>query len=620
MVTSSWFAAALGVVGFIITTNEAVGTPEHPFPSTPSHDLHNYHDRPGPTKYSGVLSECAKRADHTRSGNWTEFDCTHPVFVDFSYYTPSEQWKQLNADAAWRDVVRIWKETEKGHMSFIESVTDTLKVLDSNCGEIGTGSCLPQDCPRGADGSFSGPAAQLIWNSLVEVHHYYEMYYNAFDVFTRISSTVLEELEKEFAPISPEQDTEKWLFVLTDLFSLGTLSTAGPFIKTDLKERPYFFQKSSLLENPKDITIILIGNNPSIAHDMLDGDKPSWVLSPANFSDYMGQVTFGWGHVASHALAELFSGTEEGLETLWSTISNGKLADGAFETGGPQFGNAHNEIRPNVQKKFFGFVIPALWKVSQTYTFIIDSGYGCDEDRPLSNYLDDNTMNATGVCLEEKRYYLVYPNKGNKFSTPQGLESLPKEDLVKGSVRTWIHNGKENRGGFGEPIDKVTMENLIDADIMAPGFIRIPVCSAERAIQSWKIGKKGSNYFYPCDIPPGKNTCRESTFEDQTSDASPSIDDCLTIIKNIEGDASTDYTHQVVGKRHREILSFGSCSFGVEATKVHGNVNFVIGGQNAIDIIRDSIKRFSRDSKVGARGEMNCTGNIKDQPIKWGIY
>ncbi|KAH8423398.1 uncharacterized protein LDX57_001157 [Aspergillus melleus] len=614
MVTPSWFAAALGVVCLLITANAAVDTPEYRLPATSSDDD----------------LERLKQSVSTRYGNWTEFDCTHPMVVDRSGYTPSERWKQLNADAAWKDVVRIWKEIYEDQVSFMDSVTVTLKLGENaRCGDITSKSCDAKDCPRGADGPLSGPAAQLIWNSLAAVHSYHKNYYRALDEVGRVSSDALEDLEKEFGPIPPGQDTETRRLMLTDLLTLGFLSTAGPFINAELRGRPYFFQESSSLENPKDMAMKLIRRDINIAQEMLDGDAPWWMLSSqANFSEYMGMVTYGWGEVASLRLAELFSGTEEGLEDLWSMMSNGKLTYGAFEREPSKSGNAQDEIELYVDKTFFGYVIPAFWKVSKTYAFIIDSGYGCDDDRPLSNYLDARTMNATGVCLEEKRYYLVYPDKGSKFSTPPGLESLhkgkfgriTKEELVRGSVRTWINNGKENRGGFGDPIGKVTMKNLIDGDITAPGFIRIPVCSAERAFQFWKTGKKGSSDFYPCDIPPGKDTCRESTFEDQTSDASPSVEDCLTIIENIEGDASTDYTHQVVGKRHREILAFGSCAFGVEAIKVHGNVNFVIGGQNVIDIIRDSIKRFNRDGKVGAKGEMKCNGNIKDQPVKWGIY
>lgn len=108
---------------------------------------------------------------------------------------------------------------------------------------------------------------------------------------------------------------------------------------------------------------------------------------------------------------------------------------------------------------------------------------------------------------------------------------------------------------------------------------------------------------------------------DQTSDASPKIGDCRQIILNIQDDGSTDWTTQVVGKNQREIASHASCHFGVEATKVDGNVNFVVGGQDVIDIINDAIAQFgNKDGLVGSKGEMSCNGNVHDQAVSWGIY
>ncbi|KAH7126534.1 putative necrosis-inducing factor-domain-containing protein [Dactylonectria estremocensis] len=165
-----------------------------------------------------------------------------------------------------------------------------------------------------------------------------------------------------------------------------------------------------------------------------------------------------------------------------------------------------------------------------------------------------------------------------------------------------------------------TVDDLIRLDITTPGSMRIPIRSPERAFQSWDTSTAGSSTYYPCDIPSGISDCGDSTFEDQTSDASPSVEDCRTIITNIEGDASTEWTTEVVGKNQREIASYGSCSFGVEATEVTGNVNFQVGGQDVIGIINLAIEKFGGSGKVGAKGDMGCNGNVKDQGVKWGIY
>ncbi|KAK8112402.1 hypothetical protein PG984_012928 [Apiospora sp. TS-2023a] len=57
------------------------------------------------------------------------------------------------------------------------------------------------------------------------------------------------------------------------------------------------------------------------------------------------------------------------------------------------------------------FTSEALTKVSETYDFIIDSGYASyDHDKLLGDYPDDDTMEAMGDCVDGRCYYLTYPN------------------------------------------------------------------------------------------------------------------------------------------------------------------------------------------------------------------
>lgn len=332
-------------------------------------------------------------------------------------------------------------------------------------------------------------------------------------------------------------------------------------------------------------------------------------------------------------------------------MRNGKLIEGKYETGEPDEKkyNDTSTLTTNFKQCIFGWSVPALWRESEAYIFIIDAGHACTRGNELGDYLKDETAEATGVCVDEKQYYIVCPKDGaekcdckiindhgscqnvcqdNTFSVPVELETLKngrfgritKEQLVKGSVPTWINNGKKNSAKPPDPEDQMTASNMIDVDVTTPGFVRIPVCSAERAYQSWDTTKKGSSENYPCDVPPGKNTCEDSSFVDQTTGASHLVVDCQTIIRNIEGNGSTDFTHQVVGHPHREILHYGTCAFGIEATKTDENVNFVVGGQDVIDIINDALDRFARDGKIGAKGNVNCNGNVKSQPIEWGVY
>jgi hypothetical protein len=622
-------------------------------------DLQKYHDVPAPSESwpfhkKVILAGDNPKVDHSRNGNWTEMDCTHEMIVDSTWYTPSDRWKSLNADAAWADVVRIWTNTDEARVgvSFMKSVSTTLHIgAEGGCGDLTDDSCIKKDCPNGANGDTSGPAAQLIWNSLVKVHMLHKDYHQTLFEATVLSSTALDDLENKFAPIPPEEDNT-WLLLLVDLLTLGTLGTTAPFFNTVLKKLPYFVEKASTLDNVKDTTMTLVGQGTTIAKDVISKDNAPWTPESQDaFSNYMGQVVAGWVEINSISLKRMFEGTEESIKVLEEIISNGKLIeDGLFEAEPPGLNDNSTyklDLLKNIQKCFFGYSIPALWQASKAYAFVVDAGHACG-GKELTDYLADDTMDATGACVDGQQYYLVYPDgdavecksicydagpcqsvcTDNKFSAPPGLSSLKDgnfgkittADLIKGSVRTWKQNGKANGGGSADPTDHGTIDNLMNVDVTTPGFMRIPVCSPERAFKSWDTAKAGSSDNYPCDLPPGKDTCGDSTFVDQTSDASPSVDDCLTIIKNIEGDASTDYTTEVVGKNQRKIAWYGSCAFGVEASKVNGNVNFVVGGQDVIDIINDAIKQFAKDGKIGAKGNMDCNGNVKTQSVLWGIY
>ncbi|KAH7028812.1 chitinase [Microdochium trichocladiopsis] len=609
-------------------------------------DLQQYHDVPKPATSWAQFKQMAlsgqdPKADLSRDDEWVKLDCSHELVRDESFKDVGTLWKGLNADAAWKDIKRIWKDNdEPAGLNFIESVKGNLKIEagGSSCNRIVGDNCNTDGCSKGMDGQYSGPAAMLIWNSLVTIRDMHKAFYDALYQNAATFATSLRDLENIFAPIPPEQDNT-WLLLLLDLVTLGTLAAAGPFFNNFLKQLPKF--AGTLGDNLKDTTMTLVGQSTTIAKDVLPSPKEhDWKVEDQDkFSNYMGQVIDGWTNATSLALGELMSGKPKALERLDKALAGGNLYPKAVEATGDD-----NELMRNIRKSFFGYAIPALWHASAAYPFIIDSGYGCDARNPISDYVDEETQEKTGWCDKgtNRLYYLVSPEGEaydcgdggclkRKFSAPKGVDSLgdrfgglTKDDIIKGSVRTYRHSGDKNNGGlnFANTDDPTTISDLLAVDVTTPGFIRLPVCSPERAFQSWDTSpKKGASPNYPCDNPPGRDYCRDSTFEDQTSGASPLASDCRQIIRNIEGDGKTSWTIQVAGLRQREIVKYGGCALGVEATVANGNVDFEVGGQDVIDLLNDAIKKFeNRDGKIGAKGTMKCNGNIKDQNVKWGIY
>ncbi|KAL2127503.1 hypothetical protein VTI74DRAFT_10626 [Chaetomium olivicolor] len=626
-------------------------------------DLQKFNDPPKPAKdWASFIALAAngenpKEDTETNIGNWKSFNCKADAIAEWGSkkMTPSERWKALDADSAWREVISKWFKADKdNNMRFIESVQQTLKMGNKmGCWtmDMTYDHCHgPTECEKGLDEEKSGPAAQLIWDSLIQIHTMYHSYWDALRGMTGAFALGADDMEDTFAPI-PEPETNQWLNILIDILTIGTLTTAAPLFNGVLKQLPAFASETTY-NNAKDTTLNLIGQATTLAKDMLQSPEPdAWTPQEQNkFTSNMAQVIFGWMNVTELALGKLFNGDQDSIKLLGNAIANGQLIEGHRVQAPPKDTTA-SELNANVLKSFYGFSIPALWRRSKTYAFVLDSGAGC-EGNPASKYVSDDTAGKTAVCFEGRKYYLVHPDgdarpcecerttdmgpcqtvcRDNKFSMPTGADALGDpsrfggvslEDLVIGSVRTWRKNGKVNGGEAADPVgDGTAREDLLDQGIRAAGFVRLPVCSGDRAFQSWDTSSKGSSDNYPCDIPPGKDRCGDSTFEDRTSDASPLVSDCLQIIRNIEGDASTEFTHRITG--HREILSFGSCAFGIERTGgTGGAVEFKVGGQDVIDVINDAVKKYGGSGKVGARGVMSCDGTTVGTHVDvlWGIY
>ncbi|KAK4195986.1 family 18 putative glycoside hydrolase [Triangularia verruculosa] len=631
-------------------------------------DLQVFNDAPSPseswtgpsghiTMLSAGLDPKLNGSDMTPPGRWKTYDCTHPVITNLhTIGTPSYRWHALDTDTAWKEGIKLYKEIfrpqefmlmeafeEIFHLGASIKCTNFLKTGD-NCDNA-------VECSSGLDGPKSGPAAKLIFDALIYIHQmHHDLHTSLMDVNALLGSSV-DSMHDTFAPIPPPEDNDKWLKVLIDLLSFGTMTVAAPFFNSFLRTMPYFTPREGLLNNAKDVTMGMIGTTASVTKELLPSTgEGGWTPKHQNkFSKYLAEVVDGWSRAAENSLIHYFglAPTDAALDQLWSLIKDGQLSEGALPNGVKRLEPmSATELRDRVAKTIFGFGIPTLWRFSRSYAFILDSGADCNAHRPVSEYLSDSTMDRAGVCVNGRKYYLVMPDpsKDNvyecwgegacewaKFVLPPGISSLSeyggvtKEDLVIGSVNTWVANGRRNRADplAGSPniIDTNVQRDLFDLNIRIPGFMKLPVCSPERARQTWDTSSShGSSVNWPCDVPLGRSHCGDSTFEDQTNGGSPLVSDCLQIIRNIEDDGRTDWIHQVAGKPHREILSFGSCQFGIEATHIGLNIHFKVGGQDVIDIINDSVNRFGSSGRVAAKGVMGCTGSTNGQEVLWGIY
>ena len=114
-----------------------------------------------------------------------------------------------------------------------------------------------------------------------------------------------------------------------------------------------------------------------------------------------------------------------------------------------------------------------------------------------------------------------------------------------------------------------------------------------------------------------EDKCGASTFENQSSGASPWVIDCEHLIYNIRK-GGTWALH--AGKQH-QLAQYGSCAFGAQGDPM----DIWVGNGDIIDVVRDSISRFQTgDGKVGAKGTFGCravdVGGDGYVSVEWGIY
>ncbi|KAJ2992198.1 hypothetical protein NUW58_g2246 [Xylaria curta] len=131
------------------------------------------------------------------------------------------------------------------------------------------------------------------------------------------------------------------------------------------------------------------------------------------------------------------------------------------------------------------------------------------------------------------------------------------------------------------------------------------------------------------------NVCGDSTFNRETSSESPLVSDCQGMVDYLKS-RDTGWVFYGWDKEHLDSgyapAAFNAtCTFGVKPIDAN-NGPAVMALGDAIDVIRDSITKFSSDGHVGASGVMGCQvspgdadrladgGGTEERKFKWQIY
>lgn len=197
-------------------------------------DLEDYQDPPGGTaSWSGFMLQIKSGVDPweegSRTGNWTEQDCTGQGAADIHALTAQQRWDMLDCAHAWQDALDVWTQIDRpaNNLTFSESIANTYHVGEN----AGCANLLAEDncdsivvCTQ-AVGAGSGPAGYVLWNSLVMVHEAYKNFHAAlYEAAATALFPGFQAYENAFTPL-PDTSDGKVLQVMLDL--IGLLGAVG---------------------------------------------------------------------------------------------------------------------------------------------------------------------------------------------------------------------------------------------------------------------------------------------------------------------------------------------------------------------------------------------------------
>jgi hypothetical protein len=117
------------------------------------------------------------------------------------------------------------------------------------------------------------------------------------------------------------------------------------------------------------------------------------------------------------------------------------------------------------------------------------------------------------------------------------------------------------------------------------------------------------------------NDCGDSSFQNESSSGSPTVNDCLQIATNIAGGGT--WTVSTIGSPQHQLVQYGTCAFGVTWNGSNQASTYYIGNQDIIDLIHSSINMFQWNGLVGSKGVMNCKSDEEGASggnVLWGLY
>ncbi|KAH8881787.1 glycoside hydrolase [Thozetella sp. PMI_491] len=448
--------------------------------------------------------------------DWRKKTCDDPLMSNADQ-NQTARWIGLGADCALTETLAHWK-SNPGTFSFSNAASNYLHGRGSfECGKIQDHSnCdTTQTCDE-SHSLFPGPT--LLLNSFTNL---YELHANAYSGIQAAHDDIQDEigtLVSKFAPSLVEPDALK---IALDIFGMAYALFAAPMWNSVLKGISFFKSNGNTLGTLKDSVNGIVSNSLTLIKDSSAAGQA--ITTQDNVQATLGQLVTYIKNVMEESNEKMFSGNDDDVNTLKSLINLGQFVE-------PGPGLSNEEYETLLTYNLYATLIPRTWRLAPDpyYPFILTTGAACGTTNPLPDYVDDGEGNTAWACAEDGLLYYIMGAPGDDpfycydsgdgqgvgpcytdtFHPPPGVETLDgknwggvtREDLVVGAVNSWIHNGKKNGWTQADVTNPDTISAVYDTGVRTPGFIPIPVCSADEAMGNWGNVKKSDRWdIYPCN-------------------------------------------------------------------------------------------------------------------------
>ncbi|KAE8382519.1 hypothetical protein BDV26DRAFT_288551 [Aspergillus bertholletiae] len=421
------------------------------------------------------------------------FACSSDADVYAHDIPPPERWEQLDCANTWVDALDVFRQYDRpSEISFIESMSVTL-LTGVDCGWLGECPSLSKGCQcyrHQEQGTTSG--GNEVMHSLVKIHIMLDRFYNAIVAARSATANSHKAFIDTFAAMTD--------YCMTcDLFmdALGLLvpTTMGSAFYYDLLSTNYFTAYPYRVGDLMEAIDTLIASWTNTVKDGRPSDFFNERSSDPTFMAFMSDIWSGWLRSTEAFAAHLFNGTDDAIHTLGTLIQNGQLISGSTEGNVAIPPMEPIEIQLSIERAYYGFIIPRIWRSSSTKAFVIDAGHECEEGNPISDPFFDDDATVTLVCFENKVYYIASPDN-------------PRPDTCQfpgtpaSTVRSYRQNGNKNgwtlkRLQGNEQAEDFDVSDMLENNIAASGFSTLPLCGAEEANLNWAAGRDTQNY--PCN-------------------------------------------------------------------------------------------------------------------------